>query len=291
MNVAFLTCPTSYDVLKDLLNDYKITLHMLGIAKLETTVSLDRFDFIIIDLSIDEICTQDEIFDLLERKNVIAIDKSIYKLSRVDQLKMVAGIIANFGTCQSAEKSTLFTWVIGASSMGPSVLKEFFTDISLPKSECFIVAQHIDQNSVRILKEQLERVNTSLRIVLLADGMMLEENTVYILPPVFKLIGIDSGIVRLSLADESQRFLPSVDDTIVSVSKSAPGRCGVIIMTGLGDDGAVGISRASKNIVHVLCQSPDDAPVKFMPEAALKTNLVTYVGTVNQLSSFVSSDH
>jgi chemosensory pili system protein ChpB (putative protein-glutamate methylesterase) len=59
---------------------------------------------------------------------------------------------------------------------------------------------------------------------------------------------------------------------------------GVIILTGMGDDGAAAIKEVNKRAISVLAQSAETCASKSMPEAARDTGLVQYTGSPRELS-------
>ena len=85
---------------------------------------------------------------------------------------------------------------IGASTGGLEALEAFFDNVPKPSGMAFVVVQQLSPDFKSLMDELLAR-HTELPIRLVEDGMLLEEDHVYLIPPKKEMI-ISGGILLLS---------------------------------------------------------------------------------------------
>src|SRR5690348_5652834 len=88
---------------------------------------------------------------------------------------------------------------IGASAGGLEALERFFANLPPNTGNAFVVVQHLSPDFKSLMDELLAR-HTDMPIHLVAEGMPVEANHVYLIPPKKEMI-ISGGRLHLSERD------------------------------------------------------------------------------------------
>lgn len=183
----------------------------------------------------------------------------------------------------AADIPAVMVWVLGASLGGPQALKLFFSHLPPDLPVAFIVAQHIGQPFVSLLAEQLDRV-TGLRVMPAEAGRSVRAREVVLVPVDRRFALTDAGAV--DLRDEPVRgpYRPCIDDVMEEAARCYGKKVGVIVFSGLGEDGASGAEAVSRVAGEVWAQTADSCVMSSMPDAARRRGVVTYSGTPEELA-------
>ena len=154
-------------------------------------------------------------------------------------------------------------------------MQEFFKAVPLTTGIAFVVIQHLSPDYKSLMDELLAR-QTKLRIFKAKDGMTVEADTIYLIPP-RKNLSVFHG--KLVLEDQGNRaglILP-IDIFFRSLALDAGKNAIGIILSGTGSDGTLG-SRAIKEAGGMV-MAQDEATAKFdgMPHSTIATGLVDYI--------------
>ena len=173
-------------------------------------------------------------------------------------------------------------WVLGASLGGPEAVKAFLDALPAGLPVAFVYAQHIDARFEEALCHAVGR-HSSYRMRNYEEGMRLEAGDVFI-APVARRFSI-SGLDEVQIHDEawSGPYGPSIDGVIDATSKHACQRFGCILFSGMGSDGADSVSSLNEK-VSVWTQKPDTCGNASMPESAIGTGRVSFIGDPYQLA-------
>ncbi|UCF29846.1 MAG: chemotaxis-specific protein-glutamate methyltransferase CheB [bacterium] len=168
--------------------------------------------------------------------------------------------------------------VIGASTGGPSavqrVLSEIHEDFSLP----IIVVQHMPPVFTRQFSLRLGK-NTPLEAKEAEEGDPLVPGRILVVPGGYHLKMDDRQGHRVVLVEkqEGDRFVPSVDVTMTSAAEIFGRRVVGVLLTGMGNDGADGMSRIREMGGRTIAESEESTVVFGMPRAALQKGAVEEV--------------
>jgi two-component system, chemotaxis family, CheB/CheR fusion protein len=148
------------------------------------------------------------------------------------------------------------TVAIGASAGGHAPLEQIFTLLPADCRLCFVVIMHLPAEGPSLLADILSS-HTSLQVVTVEDGMMLQSNTVHVVPP-GKDLTMDGG--RLRLVTREAGRIPHPIDRFFSSLAADLGRSAIaVILSGFGSDGAEGVKRIKEEGGRVLIQDPETA--------------------------------
>ncbi len=164
---------------------------------------------------------------------------------------------------------------VGASAGGLEALQEFFKAVPLATGIGFVVIQHLSPDYKSLMDELLARY-TKLRILKAQDGMLVEPDTIYLIPPRNNL-SIFHG--KLMLEDQGVRsgiILP-IDIFFRSLAKDVEKNAIGIILSGTGSDGTLGTRAIKEAGGMVMAQDEHTAKFDGMPRSSISTGLVDYI--------------
>lgn len=154
-----------------------------------------------------------------------------------------------------------------ASAGGVESLKRFVADLPADLPAAVLVALHLPASARSMLTQILARVSR-LPVVVAEHGAPLVAGQVQVAPPDSHLLVRDAHVV-LGHGPRENGHRPSHDAMLRSVALSAGPRALGVVLTGLLDDGAVGLAVVQRYGGACLVQDPDDAEFPSMPRAAL----------------------
>ena len=211
----------------------------------------------------------------------------------------------NFAAIKVEESNTSITdnnedelaknvWVLGASLGGPDALKRFLIHIPEELPVAFIVAQHLGENFVSLLAEQLDRY-TEFKVFVPTEGHVVRHHEVLITPTDKRLMINPIGAVEFKDITESTKYTPSINLAISNVASRYKNNAGAIIFSGMCDDGVDGCEELVSKGGQVWVQDPESCVISAMPESVAKTVPVDFSGApeilAEQLVSFYKNTH
>ena len=173
-------------------------------------------------------------------------------------------------------------WVLGASLGGPEAVKGFLDALPEGLPVAFVYAQHIDERFEQALCQAVGR-HSAYRLRNLEDDMVLASGDVLIAPVTqqFDLVGLDRA-VAVNRAWEGP-YGPSIDGVIEVTQRHAKTRFGCILFSGMGSDGSEAIMALPEG-TPVWVQTPATCGNASMPESAMASGRVTFIGDTHQLA-------
>ena len=131
-----------------------------------------------------------------------------------------------------------------------------------------VVVQHLDPRHTTVIAEVLGRRDEDAGQAR-AGGRGAEPGTIYIAPPNHHLLIEADGVLTLSSSELVHFVRPSADLLFESVAGSYGPRAIACVLTGTGNDGAMGASAIKSRGGTVIAEDPELAEFKSMPEAAV----------------------
>jgi two-component system CheB/CheR fusion protein len=172
---------------------------------------------------------------------------------------------------------------VGASAGGLEAFSALLSALPENPGLALVLVAHLAPQHESALPTLLAST-TKLRVVQAADGMKVEPNRVYVIPPNVQM-SIDKDVLHLlpRPTDDSQ-YVP-VDIFFRSLADSAQQGAIGVILSGTASDGAVGI-RDIKSVGGItLAQEPLSAKYDGMPRAAIATGMVDLVLPPDRLAA------
>jgi len=186
---------------------------------------------------------------------------------------MVEGVVNKMKNIQSYEFPIIG---VGASAGGLAAFESFFGGLleEEPVNMAFVLIQHLSPDFKSMLTEIVSRY-THMQVVEVTEGMQVEKNCVYIIPP-NKDMTISKGILRLFEKKDDRAYHLPIDIFFRSLASDKKEKSICIIMSGTGSDGVLGLKAIKGESGMVMVQSPDEAEFNAMPINAIETGLVDY---------------
>ena len=184
------------------------------------------------------------------------------------------------GDFEEQESSGDFPVVgIGASAGGLDALEQLFGAMPERTGMAFVVIQHLSPDFKSVMDELLAR-RTQIPVLLAEDGMAVEPDRIYLIPPRKEMI-ISRG--RLLLSDKGEALTLPIDVFFRSLAQDLGTRAIGVVLSGAGSDGARGIRDIHDAGGLVLCQDEKTAEFDGMPRSARDTGVVHHVLPPNQM--------
>jgi two-component system, chemotaxis family, protein-glutamate methylesterase/glutaminase len=177
---------------------------------------------------------------------------------------------------------------IGTSTGGPVALSKVIPALPGEFPLPIVIVQHMPSGFTRPLADRLN-LSSNLRVVEGEDGMLIERGRVIIAPAGKQLtLRRSQGTDRfeIALADDDGRSLhvPSVDVMTSSVADAFGAGTIAAILTGMGQDGVIGLRRVKDVGGFVIGQDAASSVVYGMPRAAAQAGLVDRVLALEQIA-------
>jgi two-component system chemotaxis response regulator CheB len=181
---------------------------------------------------------------------------------------------------------TISVVAIGASTGGPPALQSMFSAFPGDVPFSIVVSQHMPSGFTLTFAERLNRTS-ALQVVEACEGDLVRPGCALIAPGGKSMVfRRTEGAVTVQLVDPdpSENYLPSVDRMFQSGAEVFGSKLMGVVLTGMGNDGSVGV-RAIKNAGgQVLSESEESAVIFGMPRAAILTGMVDAVVPLEKMT-------
>ncbi|MBV5322014.1 MAG: chemotaxis-specific protein-glutamate methyltransferase CheB [Sulfuricurvum sp.] len=177
---------------------------------------------------------------------------------------------------------------IGASTGGVETLMEIFSNLTPPLPP-ILITLHIPFGFSGSFAERLDRIS-SLSVYEAQDGQAVEESSVYIAPGNrHMLLENRQGKYFIKLLDGPRisRHKPSVDILLRSVHNASGSNAMGIMLTGMGDDGSIGMKEMFNAGAYTVAQSQKRCVVYGMPAKAIEAGAIKDVIDLNNIPSTI----
>jgi two-component system chemotaxis response regulator CheB len=165
---------------------------------------------------------------------------------------------------------------IGSSTGGPYALNVILSELPVHFPCPILIVQHMPEKFTKELAKQLNQ-KTALKVVEAQDGDKIKPGTVYIAPGSHHMKVTPPGIIQLSRGEKVNGYRPSVDVLMSSVSEVYGKKAIVVLLTGMGSDGARGLYKIKQAQGKTLVQDEQTCTVFGMPKAAIELGGVDYI--------------
>jgi two-component system CheB/CheR fusion protein len=162
---------------------------------------------------------------------------------------------------------------VGMSAGGFESCREMLAALPQNPGFALVIVQHLAPNHPSALPTLLD-TRSPVRVVEAGDGMRIEADKAYVIPP-NALIELEDGMVRVLQRVPEHR--PPIDFFLASLAFTQGDRAIAVLMSGMGSDGVEGIRAIKAQGGTVLVQDPTTARFDGMPQSAINTGLVDAV--------------
>src|SRR5262245_27408084 len=165
--------------------------------------------------------------------------------------------------------------VIGASAGGVEDLRSIARALPRNLQAAIFVATHMSPSAPSVLSKILSCPG-GIRVAPAVDGEPIEPSRIYVATPDPHLL-IEPGRVRLTKGPRENRQRPAIDPLFRTAAHAYGSRVLGIVLTGLLDDGALGLYLVKSEGGVAMVQDPREAMFDSMPRKAMEIVDVDYV--------------
>ena len=150
--------------------------------------------------------------------------------------------------------------LIGASTGGPSLIREIILNVNSLNGATMIVAQHMADGFIDSFANDLAKLNNHA-VKIVEDGMLLHSNCIYFCKH-HSRVKVKNDILYFEYKNIATGFNPNIDilfESFSNITKNIQILC--VILTGMGSDGVNGCKKLTNAIS--ITQSAKSAIVFF----------------------------
>jgi two-component system CheB/CheR fusion protein len=166
---------------------------------------------------------------------------------------------------------------IGASAGGLAAFEAFFSGMPADADTgmAFVLVQHLAPDHKSLLGELVRRY-TRMQVFEVEDGMVVQPNCTYIIPPNRDMAFINGRLQLLEPAARRGQRMP-VDFFFRSLAQDQRERAIGIVLSGTGSDGTLGARAIKGEAGMVMAQKTESTEFDGMPRSVIANGLVDYV--------------
>jgi two-component system CheB/CheR fusion protein len=164
---------------------------------------------------------------------------------------------------------------IGASAGGLDACRKLVGALPADIGMAFILVQHLDPTHESMMVDLLAG-HTSMTVRQATDGMPLERDYLYVIPP-GTYLSVGNGTLRLSQPQARRGARLPFDFLLHSLAEMCGPGAVCVILSGTGADGSLGLKALKEKHGLVIAQDPDEAGYDGMPRNAIMTGAVDLV--------------
>lgn len=139
----------------------------------------------------------------------------------------------------------------------------------------FVIIMHLSPDHKGHMAEVIQNY-TSMPVVEATDGLQVEPDHVYVIPP-NKDMGIHNRKLLLLNIPAHNGLRQPIDYFFQTLADDQWNRAVGIVLSGMGSDGETGVRMIKEKLGMVMVQDPETSGYNSMPRASIGTNLVDYV--------------
>lgn len=165
---------------------------------------------------------------------------------------------------------------VGASAGGLSAFDAFFSGMpaGAEPGMAFVLVQHLAADHRSVLAALVQR-STQLHVLQIADGMRVQPNCVYVLPPAFE-VSLRNGVLSMQLQPVGRGLRMPIDVLFKSLADEQRDQSIAVLLSGTGHDGTIGLRAIKEAGGMTMVQSVQSAEFDGMPRSAIEARLADY---------------
>lgn len=178
--------------------------------------------------------------------------------------------------------------VIGASTGGPSALRQIFGDLTPDFPLPIVVALHCNSRLSSSVAGWFDR-DCDLHVRDAEDGRQLPQapGTVITAPP-GRNLSLHRGRTVITDGTGHEGCTPGIDELFTSTAKSYGPRAIGVLLTGMGSDGAIGLKRIREQGGCTVAQDEASCVVFGMPAAAIRLGSADHVTPLDDIAALLT---
>lgn len=178
---------------------------------------------------------------------------------------------ATIKTAQFLYKTANVAVVIGASTGGPSIVRQILSRLPGDLPAAVLVVVHMPPLFTKLFAERLDQAS-ALTVKEAVDGEKILTGHAYVAPGGFHMCvskTVEGAVISLKKGPKIHGVRPALDVTLDSVAEVFGARTIAVILTGMGCDGANGALKVKKYGGYVIAQDEASSVIYGMPKAVV----------------------
>ena len=164
---------------------------------------------------------------------------------------------------------------VGASAGGLEAFSSMVRALPPKPGFALVLVQHLAPQHESALPTLLTSY-TTMPVLQVTDGMRVEPNHLYVIPPNVQM-GLTDGHFDLKPRPDDRTQYTPIDSFLTSLAEHAQSRAIGVILSGTASDGATGVREIKAAGGITFAQKPETAKYDGMPRAAIATGMVDMV--------------
>ena len=157
---------------------------------------------------------------------------------------------------------------IGASAGGLEAFTQLLSSLPANTGMAFVLIQHLDPQHDSLLTQALGRA-TKMPVVQISDGMPVEPDHVYVIPPNADAAILHGALTLLPRSTDPRRPHLPVDVFFRALAADLGNQAIGIVLSGTASDGTAGLKAIKAENGIALVQDPASAKFAGMPQSAI----------------------
>lgn len=176
----------------------------------------------------------------------------------------------------------LYVVGMGGSAGALEAFEQFFNAMPEDSGLAFVLIPHLDPTHKGMMPELLQRF-TRMKVHQAEDGMKVEQNSVYVVPP-NKDMSILHGTLQLLEPSAPRGLRLPIDFFFRHLAEDQGERAVCVLMSGMGTDGTLGLKAVKEKLGMAMVHDPLLAKFEGMPRSAIDTGLVDFIAAPADLA-------
>jgi two-component system chemotaxis response regulator CheB len=165
-------------------------------------------------------------------------------------------------------------------------LRELLGNLSPNFPAAVIIVQHMPATFTGVLAAQLDR-QVPFKVKEAQAGDRLQPGLALVAPGDYHLLLRPDSRVELNQGPEIGGHRPSIDVTMQSVAQLYGARTKGVVLTGMGNDGSLGLAAIHAKGGKTFAQDADSCVVDGMPQRAIEKGVVDHVAPPTNIAQLL----
>jgi len=172
--------------------------------------------------------------------------------------------------------------VVAASTGGPQTMMNFIPRFPGSFAGAVILVQHMPGNFTSQFSQQLAEI-AQIKVKEAEQGELLQPGVLYVCPGSHHLRVTQTGRITLDDGPRISGYRPCADVTMETVAQFAGPMSIAVVLTGMGNDAARGVTLVKDAGGHVIAQDEATSIIFGMPAEAIKTGAVDQIVPIDNV--------
>lgn len=177
--------------------------------------------------------------------------------------------------------------LIGGSAGSTRIIENLLSRLPHNLQIPIIIIRHMGEGDDMSEYYKILSRSTEITISEAEDKGSIDESTVYFAPPGYHLLIEENRRFALDLSPRSNFSRPSIDILFQSAAKAFGSSAASILLSGANSDGSAGSVAIYDSGGLTIAQDPEEAEFPQMPLSAIKTEKITAVLKINEISCHI----